>query len=57
MYNYGITSLFQILKTAKSRIKKSVMSQFQFINDVEFLYICAQVKGNCIQCYLGETHN
>ena len=37
MYNNGITSLFQTLKTANSRLKTSVMSQFQFINDVEYL--------------------
>ena len=37
MYNNGITSLLQTSKTTKLRFKTSVMNEFQFINDVEYL--------------------
>ena len=39
MYNNGITSLLQVSKTAKSRLKTLLMNEFQFINDVEYSFV------------------
>ena len=43
MYSKGITSLLQTSKTAKSRLKTSLMIEFQLINDVKYLYSVFQL--------------
>ena len=37
MYNNVIINLLQTSKTAELRLKTSLMNDFQFINDVEYL--------------------